>query len=332
MPGRIGVIGASGFLGSNISRHGRAVGLEIQPIAIERFDRRPPVPLPSALAAWRNAHAAAFNRLCDSLQGFDVIIQAAGIAAPGARDRSALFAANALLPAVVAAAANVAGVTRMVHISTAAVQGRLDPLDESDRHLPLTPYAASKAEAESFFFDPSTHRQRPPETIVYRPTSVQGSTQKSTQALARLLSHLPLAPVGGNGSSPLPLSLIENVAAGVVFAAQMPNPPAIVLQPDERVTSLLLLTIFGARHIIHLPPIVVDSILYPLATITAGPRFTARLRWIELLLKGQRIHAGRLETAGYVAPVDYQGWTTLVTNMRTDALLAASSSRAKSFA
>jgi nucleoside-diphosphate-sugar epimerase len=134
----LAVVGGTGFIGSSVIAHCRAVGLPVACIAAPRIVAGAG-PVGERAASWRRSNAAAFERLCRALEPFDVVVNAAGMAAPGAAEHPSLFGANAVLPLVVAEAAAVVGAGRLVHVSTAAVQGRLDPLDESSRRFPLSP-------------------------------------------------------------------------------------------------------------------------------------------------------------------------------------------------
>ena len=101
----------------------------------------------SAARDWVAGHRADFQRLVDSLRG-DVAINAAGLAAPASGDAAGLRGANAVWPAVMSLACREAAVPRLVHLSSAAVQGRREPLDESTEHEPFSRYTRSKAEGE----------------------------------------------------------------------------------------------------------------------------------------------------------------------------------------
>ena len=318
----IAVLGASGFLGASIVAHGRATGVPIACLRAPRISTAAQGPRASA-TSWRRSHGDAFDGLCRALEPFDVVVNAAGLARPGAADHASLFAANAVLPAVVAQAANSAGVRRLVHVSTAAVQGRLDPLDESPRRVPLSPYAVSKAEGERALLDQtseSTPVDAPPEVVVYRPASVHGMGRAVTRDLARLARSLPVVAVAGTGDRPVPVALVENVAAGLVFAARMPHPGPIVLQPWEGLTTRRLLELFGARRIVSLPEGMARMAVGTAARLAArSPGLTGRLRRGELVLQGQGVRAEVLEAAGFRPPFGHDRWEELVRDQQPGA-------------
>jgi len=309
---RIAVLGATGFIGSSVVSAGRAQGLDISGAPTIRITDIAGADVVSASAAWMQANPGDFRRQIESLQGFDVVVNAAGAAAPAARDHGLLFAANAVQPAIAALAAFEAGVRRFVHISSAAVQGRLDPLDETSRHLPLSPYARSKVAGEQAL---SNAAQRtgagPAEMVVYRPPSVYGPGRPATHALARLVARLPAFPIGGRGDQPVPLALIGNVAAGIVHAATMAHPAEVILQPWEGLTSRSLLELFGARRFVPIPERLVRAGLR-LAGNVHAPELASRLRWLELTLAGQGIHAEALAASGFVLPLGRDAWARMV--------------------
>ncbi|HEX2272384.1 MAG TPA: NAD-dependent epimerase/dehydratase family protein, partial [Acidimicrobiales bacterium] len=224
---------------------------------------------------------------------------------------------------VVARAAEEAGVRRLVHISTAAVQGRLDPLDETPSVFPLSPYARSKAEGERAVLggwngQPSGRQVggAPAEVVVYRPTSVHARGRAVTRSLARLAGALPGVPVTGRGNRPAPVALVENVAAGVVFAATMRDPAPVVLQPWEGLTTRRLLELFGARRIVPVPERLADAGLDLLARSTArSARLTGHLRRAEVVVRGQGVQASALANAGFRPPCGLQHWEELARSL-----------------
>jgi nucleoside-diphosphate-sugar epimerase len=317
------VIGASGFIGRNVVAYGRSVGIDVQPLRAPRISPVSDEPPDGREAArrGRRANAEAFRALCRSLEPFDVVVNASGLANPAATDWPLLRAANVTLPAVVAEAASAAGARRLVHVSSAAVQGRLDPLDESPRWFPLSPYARSKADGEQVLLsDVGAPLSRPPEVLVYRPTSVVGGGRPVARQLVEVARTLPFVPVAGAGRQPVPVALVENVAAGIVFAATMPACPPIVVQPSEAMTARRLWEIFGARRMVSVPERLAQASLRTAARVAGSrPQLTARLRWAELALVGQGVRAEALPSAGFQPPFGEERWAALVAEERTAA-------------
>ena len=306
---RIAVVGASGFIGSHVLASGHAHSLDIAAVRCPRVrveDWRRPV---TSAESWRRDNAAELERFVRSLVGFDVVVNAAGMGAPTSTDEQSLYSANAVQPLLVARACRLAGVRRLVHISTAAVQGRLDPLDETARHHPFSPYTYSKAEGERLLLEGDG--DVPGELIVYRPSSVQGVERAITRRLARL-AHAAIVPISGKGDQPLPLALIDNVAEGILFSALSPFSAPIVIQPSEHLTTRRLFECFSARRLLPLPPRpvgwVLSGISLPLRYL---PALSTSVRGLELLYRGQRVAESTLTGWGFVPPVGHEGWEAL---------------------
>ncbi|MFN2607367.1 MAG: NAD-dependent epimerase/dehydratase family protein [Acidimicrobiales bacterium] len=313
---RIAILGASGFLGSAVSDWAGRLGADAEPLRAPRLGPSSVHPIVEASDRWCRAEPAAFAELSRRLAPFDTVVNASGIADPGSTDRAGLFAADAIQPVVVARAAAAAGVRRLVHVSTAAVQGRREPLDETPAWSPLSPYAEAKAEAERLLLV-DHHGRLPPEVVVYRPTSVHGAGRAVTANLARLAAGLPVVAVCGSGAHPVPVALVDNVAAGIVFAATAPALPRLVLQPWEGLTARRLLELFGATRFLRLPEAVARPAIGVAARcVRCSPPASARLRRLELVLRGQAVRAGHLADLGFRPPVGFEGWERLADEER----------------
>jgi hypothetical protein len=252
----------------------------------------------------------------EHLGGADVVVNAAGLAAPESDDEADLYGANTMVPAVLAEAAAAAGVARFVHISTAAVQGRRDPLDETPEVEPMTPYARSKASAESILLE---SRVRTPAAVsIYRPTSVQGRDRAMTRHLVRLAGRR-WVPVAGAGDAPVPVSLVDNVAAGIVHLIRSPELPRIVLQPWEGMTSRSLLESLGGTRIVGVPPALMRLAVRSLyAGGTRSARIAAVARRADLLVFGQPQDARVLVDLGFSPSGGAAAYGRLAAEVRAD--------------
>lgn len=248
------------------------------------------------------------------LEGCDVLINAAGSATPGSADLADLFDANVVLPGVLARLAGRAGVRRFVHVSSAAVQGRRDPLDETEVVAPTTPYARSKASAERLLrnLDPA-----PPELVIYRPTSVQGAGRSMTRSLVRLASR-PAVPIVGDGSRPVPLALVDNVAQGIIVSAVAPSVTGVVLQPWEGLTHSLMWELLGQNpKLVRIPkPVAAASIALAALAGRLQPRAQALSRRMELLAWGQGQEAEVLGSLGFKAALGHDAYRDLANEIR----------------
>ena len=318
---RLAIWGARGFIGRAIVKAASRAGVEVIPLP--RLDvsgvNGAPHSLHLDVQSWLETHAVEREQIHDVLQGADVAVNAAGLAGPEESDLPRLMAANAVLPGVIASLVAEAFVPRLIHVSSAAVQGRMDPLDETATMRPFSPYSSSKAAGELVLSEPGV--QVPREVIVYRPTSVQGNDRTITQSLVRLASR-DFLPIAGRGDAPLPTCLVENVAAGVLHVAQMQSPcPGICLQPWEEMTTRLLLEAFGEEpKLIRVPrPAVRLACGMARRVLGGSSRREAKLRRLELLAFGQAVDACALQRAGFVPAAGVEAYRRLAERVREEA-------------
>ncbi|MBI2242458.1 MAG: NAD-dependent epimerase/dehydratase family protein [Nocardioides sp.] len=234
-----------------------------------------------------------------ALLGATAVVNAAGIADATSGARDDLFGANALLPAIAAAARPARA--RLVHVSSAAVQGRRAFLDETLETDPFSPYSRSKALGEGALYGQ-------PRTVIFRPTSVHGRGRPTTTSLIRFLSSR-LASVAGAGEDLTPQVLLSNTADAVAFLALCEvEPPPVVLQPSEGITTAELVRVLGGREPLHVPTRLA-RVLVNVAGLMG--RFSGRAaghsRRLELLWFGQAQVTGWL-SGRWEPPVGREGW------------------------
>ncbi len=304
---RIALLGASGFVGRHV-----AAALEARGIPVVRLPGlRVPGGVDVESAATAFFQTGTFADLVRGLEGCSAAVNAAGLALPGSSDTTALGLANTAVPLVLREAARRAGVPRFVHVSSAAAQGRRDPLDETPEVAPLTPYGRSKAAAEQAL----SRCAGGPDLLIYRATSVQGKGRGMTKMLARLAAF-PAVPVPRDADRHLPLALAENCGAAIAHLAIAPAAgPGIYLHPWEGVTLRNFLSALGVRP---LPvPLLGPGfrVTAPLASALLGssPRMTALLRNAELFFLGQGQDARNLARTGFSVPVGIEGYRKLAT-------------------
>ncbi|KAD3436353.1 NAD-dependent epimerase/dehydratase family protein [Arthrobacter yangruifuii] len=291
------VLGASGFIGSAICSALAERGVTVRQVSAPRLSAE------GTDAAALIAAAAALDgerrRLADAFDGADVVVNAAGLATPGATDSPKLRGANALLPALAADAADAAGVRRLVHLSSAAVQGHRPFLDETGHVEPFSAYSRSKALGEQVL---SARDGGSCSVATVRATSVQGPGRATTAKLARLAAS-PLASVAGSGSAPSPVSSVHSLVDFVVRVGFHQGPvPAVVLQPWERASVSAVLEAAGGRRPARLPAWFCRTVLrggYALSSL-AGERLHGSLRRVEMMWFGQRQEPGWAESTGNV--------------------------------
>lgn len=297
---RVAVMGATGFVGSAVVEALRRRGVE--PVG---------VPAPRLTTSGRSALSLKVSQetvreLRERLDGFDAVVLAAGLAEATSSDGDALFGANSLLPAAVAQALeSAASRPRLVHVSSAAVQGRTAVLDETTRTAPFSLYSASKTLGEELIRGSQA-------AVVYRPASVHGPGRRTTATLVRVAKSR-LTSVAGAGETPTPQMLVENVGDAVAFLTLYEGEvPAIVMHPWEGMSCVGLLRSLGDREPLHLPPAAARLVIEVAAR--AGhvlPRFAGVSRRLEMLWFGQRQARSWLTSIGWVPPAGPDGWSQL---------------------
>ena len=246
------VFGASGFVGAAVLAAAESAGCEV-------LGRRAPRLSTSGASAAQLAETAlryeGLEELATAMAGHEVVVNAAGLAEPGGADSDGLRGANALLPAVLAAAAARAGVRRLIHLSSAAVQGNRGFLDESDDVAPFSPYSHSKALGEAALRLVAATFAEGPAVVTVRATSVQGPGRRTTASLIRF-ARSPLASVAAPGTAPSPVASVDALADFVLAVARAEtDPPPIVLQPWEGLTVRSVLESAGGRPLLLPGPV-----------------------------------------------------------------------------
>ncbi|WDF32324.1 NAD(P)-dependent oxidoreductase [Arthrobacter agilis] len=278
------VFGGSGFVGSavvdGVARTGIAVGSQRAPRCTTT------AATPEALVAEAlRTDPALLADLTALMEGHDVVVNAAGSATPSATGDSDLLGANALLPLVLARAADAAGVRRFIHLSSAAVQGRTPMLDETPSVRPFSAYSRSKALAELALAELPVRASL---TVILRPTSVQGRGRPTTLALARFAGS-PLASVAAPGTSPSPITSVDALADLVLSVGSHQGPvPRIILQPWEGLSVRSVLEAAGGRPR-ELPAVACRAAVrvgYALSALLRG-RLDGQVRRVELMWFGQ---------------------------------------------
>jgi nucleoside-diphosphate-sugar epimerase len=302
-PGVVAVVGASGFVGSQVVAALVARGADVRSVRAPRLTTSARTAAELEADRGRPDVRAEAQRLRAELSDVVAVVNAAGVAdATGTGDE--LFGANALLPAVVADAAPDGA--RLVHVSSAAVQGRMSPLDETTLRAPFSPYSASKALGEEVVGARAG-------AVCFRPTSVHGPDRGVTRSLHRVVSS-PLASVAGRGDGPTPQVLVENVADAIAYVAlAAQQPPPVVLQPSEGLTVAGLVRDLGGREPTHVWPWVARLLVRLLGTIGAAvPAAAGVARRLEMLWFGQSQVAGWLTGTDWSAPVGRQQWKDMM--------------------
>lgn len=286
---RWAVIGASGFVGAGVSNHLRERGFDVIELSAPRLDSDVDV-LDGRALADRATGDPAVEELAQQLVGVDVVVNAAGAAAPDGDATRQLWGANAYLPAVLAQASRRAGAARFIQLSSAAVQGRTRRLDETARYAPFSPYSRSKAVGElGLLALASTDSGGVGGIVIVRATSVQGPGRPTTQNLRRLAASR-LASVAAPGDQPSVVSGLHGLAVTIeLIGTEQNEVPGIVLQPWEGLSVADVLCVAGDER----PPMVIPRWLCTTA-LSAGyfagriaPQFAGLARRLEMMWFGQ---------------------------------------------
>lgn len=292
------MFGASGFVGGSVSDALKERGHEAIAIGTPRLSWCPGVG-----DAFIDARSSTYEELVQRVRAAKphVVVNAAGAPDATSDDYASLFGANAAIPAFLARAAKEAGVKRFVHVSSAAVQGRVRVLDSTPRTAPASPYAESKALGERL-----VQKFGPSETVVYRPAGVHGANRLVTQKVARY-AESRLALVAAR-DRPTPQSLIQNVGDAIAFLATVDaDLPPIVHHPAEGVSVASLLEQLGGRSPVSCRAL---FLVLPLLRSVHG-RFAGHARRLEMLWFGQEQAASWLDAEGWTPPVGPEGWIGL---------------------
>lgn len=304
------VVGGSGFLGSACVSALREADVQVTTTAAPRV--RTTARTGDGVLAELSGHAGVLDELGRALEGHEVVVNCAGLAAANSPATDQLYGANAVVPALIARAGQESGLRRVVQVSTAAVQGRADPLRECARTSPFSPYSHSKALGEQV-----SRALDAPGLVIFRPTSVHGPGRASTDALRRL-ARSPLASTAGSAPRPTPQVLIQNVAAAVAFLCTYAGDiPPIVLQPSEGLTTDGVLRLLGANAPRQVP--------LPLARAVVGLGYRGSsvvrrgggwIRRLEMLWLGQGQDDSWLVQAGFRPPAGLAAWRDLAESSR----------------
>jgi nucleoside-diphosphate-sugar epimerase len=298
---RVVVFGGSGFVGSAITALLRQRGDEVTVRPAPRLWSEAATPHELVATA-----AELSQDIVGALRGYDNVVNAAGLAHAPSGDSGRLTGANSLLPSVLQQASRSAGVARFIHLSSAAVQGRVPRLDEELTHAPDSAYSRSKALGEA-----ALAATRWESSVILRPTSVHGPDRQVTLRLARL-ARSALSVVEAPGDRHTPQVHVDSVARAVgVLVDPRETPPQIVLQPSEGFSVQSFMSVIGCgRQPRSISRPLSRSVIFGAYTAArfGGSPLWAQARRVELLLRGQEQVRGWLGSrAGIVAtPADWQ--------------------------
>lgn len=303
MSNRVAVLGASGFVGSAVTEALRRRGHEVVPIRAPRLPNLG-ADAPASADGAIEAYATELESLIPRLAGVESVVNCAGDPDASSRDLAALDRANGDVVAVLAAAATRAEVPRLVHVSSAVVQGRRPMLDESCDYDPFSAYARSKIRGEELL-----SKLRPTGSVIYRPPSVHAPDRRVTQLTIKVAKS-PFTSVAAPPSAPTPQALVENVGDAVAFLATCKQePPLIVIHPWEGVTTAGLLRTLSGVDPRVLPRALAKALTaFGTAIGRLAPAVAANARRLEMIWFGQLQAESWLTSQGWTPP---SKWTAM---------------------
>lgn len=304
----VAVFGASGFVGGAVLQALQDRGVPTVPLTTPRL---PPVE-PRAVAELVTSLSHVVTDLAVSISGCQAVVNAAGDPNASSRDRRHLVAANAALPLLVARAAEQAGVPRMVHVSSAVVQGRRPVLDETPATQPFSDYSRSKALAEDLLRGLVN-----PRVVIYRPPSVHSVDRRVTRSLVAV-AQSPLSSVAAPGDAPTPQAHIDNVGDAVAhLAVCSEQPPLIVMHPWEGFGTADFLRLLGDREPLRVPAWPAQWVTRFLRLVGAQvPPVAANVRRLEMIWFGQGQATSWLQHHGWTPPAGKDAWTRTAKHVR----------------
>lgn len=203
-PLKLAITGATGFVGGRLLELALAAGHDVRALA-----RRPQTERDGV--TWVEGALDRLDSLERLVEGTDAVIHVAGVI--NARDPAGFEAGNVTGTSAVLAAAEQAGVSRFVHVSSLAA-----------REPKLSLYGASKAGSEALVSASSRS------TAIVRPPAVYGPGDKEMLELFRMAKRgFVLLPPQGR------LSLIHADDLGrLLLALADPNAPkGLLVEPDD---------------------------------------------------------------------------------------------------
>lgn len=291
---KVAVVGATGYIGSAIAK-----ALDIRGVTVQRT--RAPRHNESSIQQRRTVE----EMLVQEFSSCGTVVNAAGAPDATAADSATLAYANTELPKLLARACARAE-TRFIHVSSAAVQGRLTTIDSSPSLSPFSAYSRSKADGETLV------RQEGINSIIYRPPGVHSADRRVTQKLAAL-ARSRLAIVASPGHQNAPHALLGNVADAISFLATYNGTiPEIVSHPSEGLTVAALLEYLGGKAPTLLEPTIARAILhYAFLLSNYAPFAAGNARRLEILWLGQEQASSWLTSAGWTPPYGVETWIAI---------------------
>ena len=221
LPGLCLVTGATGFVGSAVTRALLATGHEVRVLARQNGDRRNLDDLSVEVAEGSLEDAASLAR---AVAGCRYLFHVAADYRLWVTDPAAMRRANVEGTRLLMRAALDAGVERVVHTSSVATLG-LVPDGSADETAPsrvedmIGPYKRSKFEAEEVVRDLVSKGGLP--AVIVNPSAPVGPRDRKPTPTGRLILEAARGQMPGYVDTGLNIVHVDDVAAGHLAAAEM---------------------------------------------------------------------------------------------------------------
>ncbi len=282
------VTGASGFIGPHLVAGLLAAGYRV------RVAQRRTTPTPPGVEAVVTGDLAGPVDWAPALAGVSHVVHLAGLAHAGPGLPEALYRRiNTQATLELAQAAQAAGVTRLVYLSSIKAQtGASDgpPATEADPPLPDQAYGRSKLAAEQGLADLDL------DWVSLRPVLVYGPGVKANMAALLKLARLPLSLPLGALTAPRSLLAVENLVEAILFSLTPACPArrAFIVADIEPIGVAGIVT--AMRGGLDRPP---GLIAVPPAMLRAAAALIGQSRRFDLLAGGLVARPDALLKAGW---------------------------------
>ena len=291
LPGLCLVTGATGFVGSAVTRALLATGHEVRVLARPNSDRRNLDDLSVEVAEGSLEDAASLAR---AAAGCRYLFHVAADYRLWVTDPAAMRRANVEGTRLLMRAALGAGIERVVYTSSVATLGLL-PEGSADETAPsriedmIGPYKRSKFQAEELVRDLVAKRGLP--AVIVNPSAPVGPRDRKPTPTGRLILEAARGHMPGYVDTGLNIVHVEDVAAGHLAAAEMGCVGERYILGGENLPLAAILAEVARAAGVRAPRIRVPYAIAYSAAI--GAEFTARLRGNEPFITRDGVRMSR---------------------------------------
>jgi dihydroflavonol-4-reductase len=291
LPGLCLVTGATGFVGSAVTRALLATGHEVRALARPNGDRRNLDDLAVELAEGSLEDAASLAR---AVAGCRYLFHIAADYRLWVTDPAAMRRANVEGTRLLMRAALEAGVERVVYTSSVATLG-LVPEGSADETAPsrvedmIGPYKRSKFQAEELVRDLVSKRGLP--AVIVNPSAPVGPRDRKPTPTGRLILEAARGHMPGFVDTGLNIVHVDDVAAGHLAAAEMGCVGERYILGGENLPLAAILAEVAQAAGVRAPRIRVPYAIAYCAAI--GAELTARLRGNEPFITRDGVRMAR---------------------------------------